>query len=185
MNRTNLFSIFSIMILAIVVTSCEKPQSVEQSVNDAANSMVDSLAATAQQAQQEVAKMEIPVPEPIAVAEIPVAEVPSVPAAEVTPPAVQGQANTAQEAIDQSKTMGTPEEQTQYLATQALGFLSAQKADQATSIAQHILTNIDPNSASAKNILEKVKDAAGAAVQNIVGGAQNKIGDAIGGMMKQ
>ena len=70
----------------------------------------------------------------------------------------QKPAANAQEAIQQSQSKGTPQQQADYLVGQANAFLSSKNYDQAMAVANHVLTNLDQNSQAAKNILMKAKE---------------------------
>jgi len=65
------------------------------------------------------------------------------------------QAATADQAIEQSKSMGAPQEQAKYLVSQANAFVNSQKFDDAIASAKYVLANLDANSVEAKNIIEK------------------------------
>src|SRR5262245_57399339 len=67
----------------------------------------------------------------------------------------QPQAATASQAIEQSKTKGTVEQQAQYLIGEANAFVNSQKFDEAIQAAKYVLANLDANSAEAKGIIEK------------------------------
>ena len=69
--------------------------------------------------------------------------------------AQQPKSANAKEAIDQSKSMKTVEEQAKYLVGQANAFLNSQNFDQAVQTAKYVLANVDANSQDAKSILEK------------------------------
>lgn len=61
------------------------------------------------------------------------------------------------EAIQKSQTMATVEQKVNYLAGQAKAFVNSKQYDQAVQVAQHILSNLDSNSAQARSILEQAK----------------------------
>lgn len=69
--------------------------------------------------------------------------------------AQQPKADNAQQAIDQSKSMATVEEQVKYLVGQANAFVNSKDFDQATQTVQYVLSNLDANSQEAKSVLEK------------------------------
>ncbi len=60
-------------------------------------------------------------------------------------------------AIQQSQVMATVDEKVSYLSAQAKAFINSKEYDQAVSVAQYILSNVDRNSAEAKLLLEKAK----------------------------
>ena len=70
----------------------------------------------------------------------------------------QPKSANAQQAIDQSKSMKTVDEQTKYLVSQANLFVNSKDFDQAVQTAKYVLANLDANSQEAKNILEKAAE---------------------------
>lgn len=60
-------------------------------------------------------------------------------------------------AIDKSKTMATVQQKVDYLAGQAKAFINSKEYDQAVSVAQYILSNLDSNSQQARSLLEQAK----------------------------
>ena len=67
----------------------------------------------------------------------------------------QPQAATASQAIEQSKTKGSVDEQAKYLISQANAFVNSQKFDEAIKSAKYVLANLDANSQEAKSIVER------------------------------
>lgn len=62
-------------------------------------------------------------------------------------------------AIDKSQAMATVKQKVDYLASQAKAFINSKQYDQAVSVAQYILSNLDSNSQTARSLLEKAKSA--------------------------
>ena len=60
-------------------------------------------------------------------------------------------------AIEKSQALATVQQKVDYLAGQAKAFVNSKQYDQAVSVAQYILSNVDRNSLEAKSILEKAK----------------------------
>ena len=60
-------------------------------------------------------------------------------------------------AIQKSQAMATVQQKVDYLAGQAKAFINSKDYDQAVSVAQYILTNLDSNSKEARSLLEKAK----------------------------
>lgn len=89
----------------------------------------------------------------------------------------QQKAATASEAIEQSKAQGTVEKQVDYLVGQAQAFVSSKNYDQAITVANHILANLDQNSEKAKQILEKAKADMKAVAEGAVNDMKNAIGN--------
>ena len=70
----------------------------------------------------------------------------------------QSKAANAQQAIDQSKSMKTADEQAKYLVGQANAFVNNKNFDQAIQTAKYVLANLNANSQEAKGILEKAAE---------------------------
>jgi hypothetical protein len=85
-------------------------------------------------------------------------------------------AANSQEAIATSQQMKTVDEQVKYLVSQANSFINSKQFDQAIQTAQHILSNLDQNSAEAKSIIEKAKAELQKAAQGAVADVQKKLG---------
>ena len=85
-------------------------------------------------------------------------------------------AASAQEAIDNSKSLKTVEEQVKYLVGQANAFISSKQFDQAISAARYVLSSLDQNSAQAKSVIEKAQEAIKNAAQRAVADVKNKLG---------
>lgn len=69
--------------------------------------------------------------------------------------AQQPKAANSQEAIAQSKSLATVDEQVKYLVGQANAFVSSKNYEQAVQTAQYVLSSLDANSQEAKSILDK------------------------------
>lgn len=85
-------------------------------------------------------------------------------------------AATAQEAIDQSKAKPNVQEQVNYLAGQAKSFINSQNFDQAVTVANYILANLDQNSQAAKDILQEAKAEMQKTAQKAMDDMKNKLG---------
>ena len=77
-------------------------------------------------------------------------------------------AASASDAIQQAKTMKTPQEQADYLVGQAKLFLSSKEYKEAIQSAQYVLSNVDANSQEAKALIEKAKTQMAGAAQGAV-----------------
>lgn len=88
----------------------------------------------------------------------------------------QKPAASSGDAITQSKTLQTVQEQVKYLIGQANAFINSQKFDEAINTAQYVLSNLDSNSTEAKSIItkaqEQIKQMAGKAMEDM----KNKLG---------
>ncbi|MBF0479649.1 MAG: hypothetical protein HQL26_09215 [Candidatus Omnitrophica bacterium] len=86
----------------------------------------------------------------------------------------------SEEAIQQSQTLKTVDDQVKYLVNEANGFVNTKNYDQAVNIANHILANLDKNSAPAMSVLEKaqaqLKAMADKKVTEMKGAMQNTLG---------
>ena len=72
--------------------------------------------------------------------------------------AQQPKAANASQAIEQSKSMKTVEEQAKYLVGQANAFVNSKDFDQAIQTAKYVLSNLNANSQEAKDVLEKATE---------------------------
>lgn len=61
------------------------------------------------------------------------------------------------DAIQQSKSLKDVEAQVKYLVSEANAYISSEKFDEAVTIAKHVLSQLDSNSAEAKSIIEKAQ----------------------------
>jgi len=82
----------------------------------------------------------------------------------------------SQQAIAQSKTMKTADDQAKHLVGQANAFINSKNFDEAIKTAQYILSNLDQNSADAKSILEKAQAELQKSAQAAEGDMKNKLG---------
>ncbi len=85
-------------------------------------------------------------------------------------------AANAGQAIEESKSKGTVQDQVDYLVGQGKAFINNQNYDQAIAVANHILANLDQNSQAAKEILEKAKADIQKTAQGAVQDMKNKFG---------
>jgi hypothetical protein len=85
-------------------------------------------------------------------------------------------AANSQEAIATAQQMKTVDEQVKYLISQSNAFINSKEFDQAIKTAQHILSNLDQNSAEAQSIIEKAKAELQKAAQGAVADVQKKLG---------
>ena len=89
-------------------------------------------------------------------------------------------AANSQEAITNSKSLKTVDEQVKYLVGQANSFVNSQNFDQAINTAKYILSNVDKNSVEARKIL----DNATAEMKKAATGALNDMKNKLGNMGK-
>ena len=82
----------------------------------------------------------------------------------------------ASEAIANAKDMKTVDEQVKYLVGQANAFINSKEFDQAITTAQHILRNLDKDSAQAQSIIEKAKAELQKAAEGALDDVKKKIG---------
>lgn len=82
----------------------------------------------------------------------------------------------SQQAIEQSKSMKTVDEQVKYLTGQANDFINSKQFDQAIATAKYVLANLDPNSSEAKSILAKAQAELTKTATAVVGDMKNKFG---------
>jgi hypothetical protein len=85
-------------------------------------------------------------------------------------------AANSQEAIENSKSKATVQEQVDYLAGQAKSFVNSKNYDQAVSVANYILANLDQNSQQAKDILDQAKAEMQKTAQKALDDMKNKLG---------
>lgn len=64
---------------------------------------------------------------------------------------------SSQAAIEKSKAMATVQQKTDYLVGQARAFVNSKDFEQAISIAQYTLSNVDSNSQAARGILDQAR----------------------------
>ncbi|MFC1514794.1 hypothetical protein ACFL5X_02725 [Candidatus Omnitrophota bacterium] len=79
------------------------------------------------------------------------------------------------EAISVAKTMETAQEQTDYLIGQAKAFYSSQQFQDAVETAQYVLRYLDSDSAAAKDLIEKAKEAITQQAQNAIKEATDRL----------
>lgn len=84
-------------------------------------------------------------------------------------------AATSSEAIQNSQSLKTVEEKVDYLVKQAEAFYNSKEFQQAIQTAQYVLSNLDSNSQSAKDLIEKAKVQLQEAAKKAVGDVSNKI----------
>jgi hypothetical protein len=82
---------------------------------------------------------------------------------------------TVDESIQMVKTMQTAKQKADYLINQAKAFYSSKQFQQAVDLAKYVLSNIDKNSAGAKNILKDAEKQLAALAQQKVGDVKNAI----------
>ena len=85
-------------------------------------------------------------------------------------------AASSSDAIQHAKALKTPQEQANYLVSQAKAFLSSKEYQEAIKIAQHVLSNIDSNSQAAQDILERAKTQLASAAQGAVKDLKKQFG---------
>jgi hypothetical protein len=84
--------------------------------------------------------------------------------------------SSSQAAIQKSQTIATAQQKIDYLAGQAKAFINSKEFDQAVSVAQYILNNIDNNSQIARSLLEKAKTELAAQAKAKMAEAKSKLG---------
>lgn len=68
-------------------------------------------------------------------------------------------AESSKAAITETKTMQTTQEKVDYLIGQAKAFYNSKEFQNAVDVAQYVLVYLDKDSAEAKSLLDKAKDA--------------------------
>lgn len=68
-------------------------------------------------------------------------------------------AASSSEAIEQSRTMDTTQEQVDYLVRQGRAFYNSEEFQGAVDIAQHVLRHLDSDSQAARDLLELAREA--------------------------
>lgn len=86
---------------------------------------------------------------------------------------------TPQQTIDATKTMQTVQEKAGYLIAQAEAFYKSQKFQETITLLQYVLTSLDKNSQSAKNLLEKAQNALVPLVEKNADTVINAINEAV------
>jgi hypothetical protein len=89
------------------------------------------------------------------------------------------QAANSQEAIKESKTKGSVQQQVDYLVKQGEAFINSKDYDDAVAVANHILANLDQNAQEAKNILTKASDNVRKTTQGTLQDLQKSTKDAL------
>ncbi len=84
-------------------------------------------------------------------------------------------AGSSSEAIQNSQALNTVQEKVDYLVKQAEAFYNSKEFKSAVETAQYILSNLDSNSAKAKDLIEKAKTQLQAAAQKAVSDVSNKL----------
>ena len=85
-------------------------------------------------------------------------------------------ATSSSEAIQHAQTLQTPQEQANYLISQAQAFLNSKHYQEATATAQYILANVDKNSQQAKELLQRAAQQAATGAQAAVKDAKKQLG---------
>ena len=83
---------------------------------------------------------------------------------------------SGRDAIDKSQVMTTIQQKTDYLVGQARAFVNSKQFDQAVSVAQYILSNVDSNSQEARSLLEKAKSQLTAQAKSAMENAKKQFG---------
>jgi len=84
-------------------------------------------------------------------------------------------AATADQAIEQSKSVGDVQAQAQYLVGEANAFVNSQKFDEAIVTAKYVLANLDANSQEAKSVLEQATAEIKKMAEQKAGELKNKL----------
>ena len=91
--------------------------------------------------------------------------------------------SSGKEAVKASESMPSVEEKVGYLTAQAEAFYNSKEFQQAIDIAQHVLRNLDKDSAEAKSLLERASQALKQAAGEAVGEAKKKLEEGLGGVL--
>ena len=89
-------------------------------------------------------------------------------------------AATSNDAISQADAFNTVNEKVKYLVSQANAFVSSKQYDQAISVAQYILSDLDKSSAEAKGILQKATEQLKAEATKALGTVQSDVKSKLG-----
>jgi len=84
-------------------------------------------------------------------------------------------ADSPSAAIEQSQSLQTVEEKTNYLIKQADAFYASKEFQKAIETAQYVLSNLNSNSQPAKDLIERAKTQLKAAAQKAVGDTSQKL----------
>ena len=85
-------------------------------------------------------------------------------------------AGNATEAIQQARSLKTPQAQADYLLGQARLFLEAKDYQEATKTAQYVLSSVDSQSKEAEKILAAAKMQVANDAQQAIGDTKHKLG---------
>jgi hypothetical protein len=86
------------------------------------------------------------------------------------------QTKSSSEAISVAQQKPTVQAKVDYLVAQAKGFLNSKNYEEAMSVAQHILSNLDATSTEAKEILAKAQEEFKNMAKGAVDDMKNKLG---------
>ncbi len=86
------------------------------------------------------------------------------------------QAASSSEAIQHAKTLKTPEQQADYLVSQAQAFVSSEDYQEAIKTAQYVLSSVDAHSQAATDLLEQAKAKLAADAQAVIGDTKKLVG---------
>ena len=85
-------------------------------------------------------------------------------------------ATSSTEAIQHAQALKTPQEQADYLISQAKAFLNLKNYQEATATAQYILAKVDQNSQAAQDLLQQATQQAANAARAAVKDAKKRLG---------
>ena len=86
------------------------------------------------------------------------------------------QAASSSEAIQYAKTLKKPEQQADYLVSQAQTFVNSQDYQEAIKTAQYVLSSVDAHSHAATDLLEQAKTKLAADAQAVIDGTKKQVG---------
>ena len=86
------------------------------------------------------------------------------------------QATSSSEAIQHAKTLKTPEQQADYLVSQAQAFVNSEDHQEAIKTAQYVLSSVDAHSHAATDLLEEAKAKLAADAQAVIGDTKKLVG---------
>lgn len=85
-------------------------------------------------------------------------------------------AASSSEAIEHARTLKAPEEQANYLISQAQAFLGSKNYQEAVATAQYVLANVDANSKAARGVLQQAKAQLEQGAKAAAGDMKKKLG---------
>ncbi|PIQ83435.1 MAG: hypothetical protein COV75_07310 [Candidatus Omnitrophica bacterium CG11_big_fil_rev_8_21_14_0_20_63_9] len=86
------------------------------------------------------------------------------------------QAASSSEAIQHAKTLKAPEQQTDYLVSQAQAFMNSKDYQEAIKTAQYVLSSVDVRSQAATDLLGQAKAKLATDAQAVIGNTKKQKG---------